>query len=311
MDITEIAEALGQWFRGNLQLNKPLADLTTFRIGGPAGLLAMPKGIEDLKLITQEIASSGMDFFVLGHGSNVLISDLGFPGIVLVLGEGFKRIKRQGKDKVYVEAGCELNRLIAWTIERDLAGLELLAGIPGSIGGSVRMNAEAQGCSIGDTVREVSVLRLEGKEVSDRQMPAQNMHFGYRKTDIEDNEIIYRVKLKLDNSGKDDLEARRKEVMRWRKKNQPLAKPSAGSIFRNPAGTSAGELIDRCGLKGKRIGGAVVSEKHANFIVNTGGATARDVYELIDSIKEEVRSREGIELEEEIKLIGEMGGGSS
>ena len=309
MDITEIAGALGQCFKGSLEPGKSLADLTSFRIGGPAGLIATPKGFEDLKLITQEIASSGIELLVLGRGSNVLISDKGFPGVVLVLGEGFNRIKRQGQDKVNVEAGCELNRLVAWTIERDLVGLESLAGIPGSLGGAVRMNAGAQGCSIGDSVEEISVLRLDGREVRDGEIAAERIGFAYRKTGLEDNEIIYKVKLKLSGKGTNDLEARRKDVLRRRKENQPLAQPSAGSVFRNPEGISAGELIDRCGLKGKSVGGAMVSEKHANFIVNIGGATARDVYELMTLIKQEVRRREGVELIEEIRLVGDMGGG--
>jgi UDP-N-acetylmuramate dehydrogenase len=309
MDITEIAGALGQCFKGSLEPGKSLADLTSFRIGGPAGLIATPKGFEDLKLITQEIASSGIELLVLGRGSNVLISDKGFPGVVLVLGEGFNRIKRQGQDKVNVEAGCELNRLVAWTIERDLVGLESLAGIPGSLGGAVRMNAGAQGCSIGDSVEEISVLRLDGREVRDGEIAAERIGFAYRKTGLEDNEIIYKVKLKLSGKGTNDLEARRKDVLRRRRENQPLAQPSAGSVFRNPEGISAGELIDRCGLKGKSVGGAMVSEKHANFIVNIGGATARDVYELMTLIKQEVRRREGVELIEEIRLVGDMGGG--
>lgn len=309
MDITEIAGALGQCFKGSLEPGKSLADLTSFRIGGPAGLIATPKGFEDLKLITQEIASSGIELLVLGRGSNVLISDKGFPGVVLVLGEGFNRIKRQGQDKVNVEAGCELNRLVAWTIERDLVGLESLAGIPGSLGGAVRMNAGAQGCSIGDSVEEISVLRLDGREVRDGEIAAERIGFAYRKTGLEDNEIIYKVKLKLSGKGTNNLEARRKDVLRRRRENQPLAQPSAGSVFRNPEGISAGELIDRCGLKGKSVGGAMVSEKHANFIVNIGGATARDVYELMTLIKQEVRRREGVELIEEIRLVGDMGGG--
>lgn len=311
MDIAEMMKALDVSFKGSLEPGESLASLTTFRIGGPAGLLAVPKGLDDLNLLAREIASSGADLLVLGRGSNVLISDQGFPGVVLVMGEGFGRIKRQGEDQVNVEAGCELNRLVSWTIERDLAGIEVLAGIPGTLGGAVRMNAGAQGSSIGDKVEEISVLRLEGKEIRDRQILAKRLAFGYRRSDIEDNEIIYKVRLRLEKGDGEKLEARRKEVLEWRRENQPLGVPSAGSVFRNPPDVSAGELIDRCGLKGKRLGGAIVSEKHANFIVNSGGASARDVYNLICLIKEEVFRREGVELEEEIRLIGEMGEGGS
>jgi UDP-N-acetylmuramate dehydrogenase len=310
--LVEIKRVLEDWFKGSLEMASPLAPLTTFHIGGPAGLLARPKGHEDLTLILQEAAGSDLALLVLGRGSNVLISDEGFPGIVIVLGEGFSRIKREGRSEVDIEAGCDLNHLVAWAIERELGGVEPMAGIPGSIGGAVRMNAGARGVCIGERVEEISVLRVERKHVKDQRIAAAAIGFGYRRTGIADNEVIYRVRLRLDpESDKAGLEARRKEVLQWRRHHQPLSQPSAGSIFRNPDGAPAGELIDACGLKGRRVGQAMVSEKHANFIVNLGGATARDVYGLISVIKEEVSRRRGIELEEEIRLIGEMGGGSS
>jgi UDP-N-acetylmuramate dehydrogenase len=311
MDVAQIIKVLRAWFRGTLEEGKPLANFTTFHIGGPAALLAIPKGLEDMKLIAREVASSQIPMLVLGRGSNVLVSDKGFPGVVLVLGEGLSRIKKQGDCQVNVEAGCEMNRLVSWAIENRLGGLESLAGIPGAVGGSVRMNAGAQGGCIGDRVKEVSVLRIESGEIKDRDISSEQMGFGYRSTRIEDNEIIHKVKLYLTNiKDKERLEERRKEVLKWRKDNQPLNRPSAGSVFRNPAEISAAELIDRCGLKGKSVGGAMVSLKHANFIVNEGEATARDVCNLINLVKEEVMRREGIELQEEIKLIGDMGGTS-
>jgi UDP-N-acetylmuramate dehydrogenase len=307
VDTVGVRAALKGGFKGVVEEDAPLAGYTTFRIGGPADLLVVPKGIDDLMLLAQAVADTGAGLLVLGRGSNVLISDRGFRGVAAVLSGGLGRVKREGKAKVHVESGCDLNRLISWTIEREMGGLEDLAGIPGSVGGGVRMNAGALGSAIGERVEGVSVLRLEDGKVEDREVPAERIGFGYRETGLADNEIIYKVKLKLYKAEKGGLKSRRKEVLEWRRVNQPLRRPSAGSVFRNPEGVSAGELIDRCGLKGMREGEAMVSGKHANFIVNLGKARAEDVYRLIKKVKREVREREGIELREEIKLIGEMG----
>ena len=296
-------------FRGSLEEGIPLAGFTTFRIGGPAGLLARPQGTGDLGLLLEAVAASQERLLVLGKGSNVLISDQGFDGVVAVLSGGLGRITKDSKDKVYVESGCDLNMLVRWVIERDLGGLEDLSGIPGSVGGAVRMNAGAMGASIGDRVERVDVMRLAGAVVETKEMKRRDMGFEYRRSGLEDGDIICGIWLKLEPAAGDALKSRRREVMRWRRENQPLRQPSAGSVFRNPPGAAAGELIDRCGLKGMRMGEAMVSDKHANFIVNTGGARADDVHALMMRVKEEVKRREGIELEEEIRLVGVMGEG--
>jgi UDP-N-acetylmuramate dehydrogenase len=307
MAVAEVKRLLEGRFGGAMRQDASLADFTTFRIGGPAGLLLFPKGLEDLIMLGKAVAETGAEFLVLGRGSNVLVSDQGFPGVIAVLGKGLGRIKIKGKDEIDVEAGCELNRLISHCIEEGLGGLEHLAGIPGTLGGAVRMNAGALGASIGERVETVSVLRLEGGEIKSRELTASGVNFRYRETDIGDNEIIYKVKLRLYEEEKAKLKLNRKEALEWRKKRQPLRQPSAGSVFRNPEGVSAGELIERCGLKGMRAGNAVISEKHANFIVNLGGARAADVYELIRVVKEKVLEEEGIELREEIKFVGGRG----
>lgn len=169
------------------------------------------------------------------------------------------------------------------------------------------MNAGAMGSDIGERVEFVTVMKLTGGEVEAKRLKREDIGFAYRHTGLEDSDVIYGVRLRLHGGDKGVLESRHKEVMRWRRENQPLKQPSAGSVFRNPPGVSAGELIDRCGLKGMRVGEALVSEKHANFIVNLGGASADDVYGLMMRVKAEVSRREGIELEEEIRLVGEMG----
>jgi UDP-N-acetylmuramate dehydrogenase len=305
--VEEVLEGLRGGFNGTLAEGMPLAGYTTFRIGGPAALLAMPEGIEDLNSLLQAVVQSGSRLLVLGRGSNVLISDRGFDGVVVVLVEGLKRITRKGKDEVYVEGGCDLNRLVNWAIELGLGGLEDLAGIPGSVGGAVRMNAGAMGADIGERVKQVKVMRLAEGEVSVKHMTREEMGFAYRHSALNDNDVVFEVGLQLRKGDNQALQSRRREVMAWRRENQPLRQLSAGSVFRNPRGVSAGELIDRCGLKGARVGEAMVSERHANFIVNLGGASANDVFSLLTRVKAEVMKMEGVELEEEIRLVGEMG----
>lgn len=305
-----VRERLRGRFAGTIREMAPLAGFTTFRIGGPASLLAMPEGEDDLSLLLQAVGEAGLPLLVLGRGSNVLVSDRGFGGVVAVLGKGLQRITRKGKDEVYVESGCDLNTLINWAIELGLGGLESLYGIPGSVGGAVRMNAGAGGSSMGEAVTRVAIMRLVGGEVELKELKQGELGFSYRHSGIGEGEVVLGAALRLHAADAAALRSRRGEVMAWRRENQPLRQPSAGSVFRNPPGATAGELIDGCGLKGARIGGAMVSEKHANFIVNTGGASADDVYRLITRIKKEVMRREGVQLQEEIKLVGEMGEGA-
>lgn len=304
--IKAVESALKGKLRGVVDGGVSLAEFTTFKIGGPADLVVIPKGKEDLLLTAKAVADSGESFLVLGKGSNVLVSDRGFRGVVILISEGLRRIWIKGKDMVEVESGCSLDRLIRFCMARGLGGLEDLSGIPGTVGGAVRMNAGAGGTCVGDRVKEISVMSIGEGWVRDNTMDAREVNFTYRQTAVTDREIIYKVKLELYKESRERMSGRRKEVLLWRKDNQPLGFPSAGSVFRNPEGAFAGELIERCGLKNLRVGGAMVSPVHANFIVNTGGAKARDVYELIVRVKEEVFKREGVELQEEIKLVGEM-----
>jgi len=307
MNLVEVKNALKVGFGGILEEGTLLAAYTTFRIGGPAGLLVKPKGTEDLFRLLEVTGEAGVDLLVLGRGSNTLISDHGFGGVVAVLSGGLGRITRRGEYEVYVEGGCDLNALVKWTIASGLAGLEYLAGIPGSVGGAVRMNAGAMGHEIGQRVESIEVMRLSKGKVETELIKREAIGFDYRSTDLDDRDIIYGIMFGLVEEDREALESRRREVMEWRRENQPLKQPSAGSVFRNPPGIAAGELIERCGFKGMRVGEAMVSEKHANFIVNLGAAMADDVYTLMMRIKAEVDRAEGIELEEEIKLVGEMG----
>lgn len=295
--------------RGEVLKDVPLSGYTSFRIGGPADLLVAPKGQEELFLVSQAILEHGSDFLVLGKGSNVLVSDSGFRGVVVLTSPGLKRVHIKGEGEVYVECGCELNRLIHWCMEHGLAGIEELSGIPGSVGGAVRMNAGAHGKSFGERVGHVKVLRLQGMEIEERILGAHEAGFAYRcARGIGAQDIIYEVKLNLYFDDKKRIRERRNDCLSWRRERQPLDRPSAGSVFLNPPGASAGEIIERCGLKGARVGDAMVSPKHANFIVNLGKASADDVLRLMEMIREEVLRREGVELREEITMVGFDGG---
>jgi UDP-N-acetylmuramate dehydrogenase len=311
VDTMAVKAGLAGRFKGTMIEGAPLSGFTTYGIGGPADFLARPVDLEDLKSLLAAVAGEGVPLLVLGRGSNVLISDRGFRGVVAVIGREMGGIERDAKHKVEVESGCSLDKLINWAIDSGLGGLEGLSGIPGSTGGAVRMNAGALDSSIGEWVERVYVLSLRGNSIEDRNLDREEMGFSYRRTELEDSDIIYKVKLKLQENDKSVLAGRRKEALSWRKANQPIGQPSAGSVFRNPRDIAAGELIDRCGLKGMRVGGAKVSEKHANFIVNTGGASAEDVYRLIELVKTEVSREQGVDLKEEIRLVGMMGEGGS
>ncbi len=302
---SEVAARLKGRFLGGMVEKAMLSEYTTFRIGGPADLLVFPKGMGDLGRLMQAIAETRCPWMAMGNGSNILFSDRGYRGLVVVLGRGLNRIKKNSKHEVYVESGCSINRFLAWTEEAGLGGLEDLVGIPGTVGGAARMNAGAMGTSIGDFISEMSVIGEKDGEVFSGVYDHHSAGFAYRSTDIRDCEIIYIVKLQLYKKDRRDIRKRKEKVLEWRKRHQPLEYPSAGSVFKNPPGISAGEVIERCGLKGARSGMAQVSERHANFIVNLGGATASDVKSLVALVKNVVREREGIELEEEIKIIGD------
>ncbi len=295
--------------KGGLEEGVHLSGFTSFRIGGPADLLVIPKGREDLALVSRALVEEGADFLVLGRGSNLLVSDDGFRGVVIYLSRGMRRIRVKNKYEVEVEAGCDLNALIRHCMECEISGLEELSGIPGSVGGAVRMNAGARGVSFGERVGEIRLLRLGESDVEEICLGRQEAGFAYRDArGVEEGDIIYEVSLELEKGDRESSRMKCEEAMSWRRESQPLGQPSAGSVFLNPEGGSAGEIIDRCGLKGARVGEAMVSPKHANFIVNLGRASAEDVRALIGRIKEEVLRREGVELREEIRMVGFPGG---
>jgi UDP-N-acetylmuramate dehydrogenase len=299
------AAALGdRW-----QADAPLAPLTTFKVGGPAEFLADISSEAELRALVREASDAGIPVTPLGGGSNVLVADEGIRGVVVRL--RLTDIERVDRETVRAGAGVTINGLVRWTIGRGLAGLEAWAGTPGTVGGAIRGNAHWGGQDIATRVRSVTLAARDGSIVD---VPGDQMGFAYDRSRIIDTgEIVVAASFVVAEGNVEELRARARASLHYRKQTQPLAMPSAGCIFQNPspddavpAGIprSAGALIDRAGLKGLRIGGARISERHANFIVNDGGATADDIRQLIERARDEVRRRFGVELRDEVVCLG-------
>ncbi len=294
--------ALEQLCPGGVRRNEPLARHVTFRIGGPADVLLVPRSLDQLIAVAAWLYREGRPFVVLGRGSNVLIADRGVRGIVIKTGRGQEVVRYEGS-RVIAECGVSLPQLSRATATRGLSGLEFAAGIPGSVGGGVLMNAGAHGCSISELVRTVGVLTPGGEHT----WSCDEMRFRYRQSRLQQEPgIVLGAELDLRPADPRECLQRLEDWLRTRSDTQPLGPPSSGCIFRNPAGDHAGRLIDVSGGKGMRVGGAAVSDRHANYILNTGGATAADVLRLIADVRARMRDRLGIDLEPEIKLIGEF-----
>jgi len=284
--------------KGKVKTREPLRDHTTFKIGGPARFFVEPKDIRDLRLLLYFKKRYKLPIFILGAGSNILAGDKGVKGVVLHLGSlYFKRVFFRNN---FIEAGSAvlLSRAIRLSGERGLSGLEYLAGIPGSIAGALAMNAAVADKAIADLVENVTVMDYNGKV---KVLHKKDLRFGYRKSNLT-KYLILSVCLKLARKNKRRIQEEAMRRLRRRWLTQDLSLPSAGCVFRNPKHDSAGRLIDLCGLKGKVAGGAAISLKHANFIVNAGRARAKDVLRLMDLAKKEVRKKFGIILEPEIKI---------
>lgn len=298
----DAVRALEQVCPGGVRCNEPLARHVTFRIGGPADVLLMPRSLDHLIAAVLWLYRDRQSFVVLGRGSNVLIGDRGVRGVVIKTGRGQDGVRFDG-GRVVAECGVSLPQLSRTTATRGLTGLEFAAGIPGSIGGGVLMNAGAHGCSLSGILRQVRVLTPSGEQRWSRD----ELRFQYRQSRLQEEPgIVLAAELELRPADPRECLGRLEEWLRTRSDTQPLGPPSSGCIFRNPGGDHAGRLIDSLGGKGMRVGGATVSDRHANYILNTGGATAIDVLRLIDEVRARVRERSGIDLEPEIKLIGEF-----
>ncbi|MEA5022863.1 MAG: UDP-N-acetylmuramate dehydrogenase [Desulfitobacterium hafniense] len=287
-----------QGTRGRIEHRYPLQKLNTWRIGGLAETVCWPESEEELREIWLKCQGQGIPFRLFGRGSNVLFPDEGLPGVT-VISTGLAQ-SVWDSEWVTVGAGYSLARLSQEAADRGLTGLEFARGIPGTVGGAVVMNAGAHGGSIQDVLEEVKIL-APGGEV--QWLTKEDIQFGYRECSLRDQAIVLEGVFHLKPGDPDVIQATMSENLARRKAAQPLELPNAGSVFRNPPGGSAGRLIEEAGWKGKRLGGAQVSSKHANFIVNQGNATARDVLALIREIQKDVHHQFGVELKTEVRYI--------
>ncbi|MEW5758211.1 MAG: UDP-N-acetylmuramate dehydrogenase [Candidatus Omnitrophota bacterium] len=284
--------------KGQIKLNEPLSRHTTFKIGGCAKIWARADNVKDLLVILKFTKKNNFKFFVIGRGSNLLISDKGYRGVVISLGSDFKDIKHNGT-KVFSGAAVPLAELINYCSKIGLSGLEILTGIPGLVGGSLAMNAGVKKESISSFVEEVFILDYRGKI---NKLTKEEINFGYRKSSIS-KYIILGAWFNLCESSSQRVRENIKKIMNLRRDSQDLKTPSCGCIFKNPKNNPAGKLIELCGLKGANVGDAFVSEKHANFIVNKGNACSNDVLRLIKLIQYRVEKKFNICLEPEIRII--------
>jgi len=299
-------EGLKSLIKGKVSFDVPMARHTSLRVGGSADVLAFPQDEEDLRVIIQFAKKKAIPYYVLGRGTNVIVRDGGLRGIVISLCRGFREVSIIGREnnEVLVSAGAggDLKSLVRFTRKKNLTSVEAFTGIPGTVGGALAMNAGAFGSEIGDVVRSVAMMEDTGAVMVKQR---GELRFEYRNLILPEGALILRCVIGVRESEGKEIAAKLKNVQRLRSRSQPWNVPTAGSIFKNPEEAPAGQLIDELGLKGYRIGDARISEKHANFILNEGGATAADVLALMAFVRDEVYEKRGIRLIPEVHIIGE------
>ena len=299
--LTKIAKVIPE---DRLLVDEPMSRHTSFRIGGPAAALVIAENEEELGAVLRICTEDAAEHLIIGNGSNFLVSDEGYPGIMIKLGGDFDSIRQDPEDecKVIVGTARLLSSTSAFLTEQGLSGFDFASGIPGSIGGAVFMNAGAYGGEMKDVVRSVRVMRPDGSEI--KEVAGDKMEFSYRHSVLEDNGwLALAAVLELTKDDPKAISARVAELQAKRNAKQPVNYPSAGSTFKRPKVGYAAALIDEAGLKGYRVGGAMVSEKHAGFVINAGGATAEDVLAVMRHIRSEVYKNSGTMLEPEVRLI--------
>jgi UDP-N-acetylmuramate dehydrogenase len=278
-----------------------LADLTTLRVGGPARALVIAERDADLAAVAEVCRDHDLPWLVVGRGSNLLIADDGWPGVALTLGRGYRGIEVDGT-RARLGAAEPLPTVAVRLADAGLGGVAWAAGVPGTVGGGVRMNAGAHGGETADHLVEVDLVRL--RSGVRETWPAAACGLSYRASDLPDDAVVVRAIWELEPADRDTVRAEIREVRDWRRTHQPLNEPNCGSVFANPPGDSAGRLIDDVGAKGLRVGGAEVSTKHANFIVTRPGATAADVASLIAQVQDRVEAAHGVRLRAEVVVAG-------
>ena len=286
--------------RARVLENEPLARHTTFRVGGPADVLFLPESAEELRQAMELAREAGEDCLVIGNGSNLLVRDGGVRGLVIKLAGPMSGISVEGTS-IRAQAGASLSQVSRAALQASLTGLEFASGIPGSLGGALAMNAGAYGGELSQVVREAMVL-MDGRV---QTLSREELAMGYRTTRVlREGGIVLSAVLDLKEGDAFQIAETMDELNRRRREKQPLSFPSAGSTFKRPEGYFAGALIEQAGLKGYAIGGAQVSEKHAGFLINRGGATASDLLRLIEYVQERVYAQSGVRLETEVRICG-------
>ena len=301
MDAEKFAQRLRGSVSGTVLLNERLSPYTSWKIGGPADIFFLPENSQEVKTSVVEAAREGIPVTILGNGTNVLIRDGGIDGLVIKLSQ-LRTVRRNG-DSIFAEAGTGLPFLVSRALKECLSGLEFAVGIPASLGGAVVNNAGAHGLNIQNVLVEVQTLDAKGYLLT---YGTDDLNFGYRSSSLKfsGERIVLAAELRLRQEASHRIKERMENFVEYRRSTQPVRAATAGSVFINPPQVSAGYLIEQAGLKGTKIGSAQVSVKHANFIVNTGGATASDVLALINLVQEGVHKKFGIKLLTEIQVLG-------
>jgi UDP-N-acetylmuramate dehydrogenase len=298
--LAEVQRRLRPVVGDRLRLDEPLGPRTTYRVGGPAALLLEAASVDDLRAARDAVVATGVPVLVVGKGSNLLVADAGFDGLAVVLGDAFGTIDVEGTT-VRAGGAVALPVLARRTVAAGLTGLEWAVGVPGSVGGAVRMNAGGHGSDVAATLVGVRILDLAGGE--DGEVPAARLDLGYRHSSVGPSAVVVEATFGLARGDREAGEALIADIVRWRRENQPGG-PNAGSVFTNPEGDSAGRLVDAAGCKGLRWGSAQVSTKHANFIQADPGGSADDVYALMAEVRRRVARSAGIDLRPETVLVG-------
>ena len=285
----------------NVALDEPMSEHRSFRFGGPADLFVTPDDIDELRDVVAACRAAGVPHFVLGCGSDLLVADEGYRGVIVSCTKGLVNVAIDG-ETMACQAGVPLREASEMACELGLSGLEFACGIPGSVGGACFMNAGAYGGCVADVLESVRCLMPDGTQQS---IPVEELALGYRASRVRDEGlVVLSATFRLHESDQDDIRARMDDFTQRRRKKQPLELPSAGSTFKRPEGHFAGKLISDAGLKGYAHGGASVSTKHAGFVVNNGGATAADVHAVIRHVQDEVERQFGVRLEPELRFLG-------
>ena len=285
----------------NICLQESMASHTTFRIGGLADCFVQLENTEQLIRVQKYLSQVGVPFFILGNGSNLLVSDAGFRGVILQIGPQMNKVTVEGS-VIVAQAGATMAQIARTAMEHELTGMEFASGIPGTIGGGVVMNAGAYGGELSQIVTQVNVVNSEGEIM---ELDNETMEFGYRTSTIRNNPFtVTEVILRLEKGDRQQIRERMEELAAKRREKQPLEYPSAGSTFKRPAGHYAGQLIMEAGLRGFQCGGAKVSDKHCGFVINTGNATAEDVRTLIREVQARVKDQFNVDLETEVLFLG-------